>query len=113
MNPDGRFRALCCAVALSIPTVAVLAMSAWFYAAYLPKLIRDEPARVANAANAVADGLLAGELEPDIVWKRGVGVVRGRDMAFSKELPSDMTGAAWRPVAKYARTRLDEAGLTD
>ncbi|MBR3223297.1 MAG: HAMP domain-containing histidine kinase [Kiritimatiellae bacterium] len=107
MNPDGRFRALCCAVALSIPTVAVLAMSAWFYAVYLPKLVKDEPARVANAANAVADGLLAGEIEPDIVWKRGVGIVRGRDCdtAFSKELPSEKTWAAWRPAAKYARTR--------
>ncbi|MBR2838005.1 MAG: HAMP domain-containing histidine kinase [Kiritimatiellae bacterium] len=107
MTADGRLRAACCAVALCLPTVAVLAMSAWFYSSYLPMLVKDEPARVANAANAVADAMLAGELEPHLVWRRGVGVVRGRevDESLSKELAPDMTWAAWRPAQKYARSR--------
>ena len=103
----GRFRVACCAVALCLPTVAVLAMSAWFYSSYLPMLVRDEPMRVANAENAVADAMLSGELEPHVVWRRGIGIVRGReiDSALADELVPDMTWAAWHPAQKYARTR--------
>ena len=104
---DARFRVACCAVALCLPTAAVLAMSAWFYSSYLPMLVKDEPARVANAENAVADAMLSGELEPHVVWRRGAGVVRGRETAaaLADELKPDMTWTAWRPAQKYARSR--------
>lgn len=107
MNAGGRLRVACCAVALCLPTAAVLAMSAWFYAAYLPKLVRDEPARVANAANAAADRLLSGETAPDLVWRRGAGVVLGRERhaALAEEFPPDLTWAAWRPAGRYARSK--------
>ena len=107
MNAVGRLRVACCAAALCMPTVVVLSMSAWFYSAYLPKLIKDEPARVANAANAVADELLAGERTPDLVWRRGAGVIRGREQhaALADEFPPDMTWSAWHPPIKYARTK--------
>ena len=107
MNAVGRLRVACCAAALCMPTVVVLSMSAWFYSAYLPKLVRDEPARVANAANAVADELLAGERTPDLVWRRGAGVIRGREQhaALADEFPPDMTWSAWHPPIKYARTK--------
>ena len=90
-----------------MPTVVVLSMSAWFYFAYLPKLVRDEPARVANAANAAADELLAGERAPDLAWKKGTGVIRGREQhtALADEFPPDMTWAEWHPPIKYARTK--------
>ena len=107
MNAGGRLRIACCAVALCLPTVVVLAMSAWFYSAYLPELMRDEPMRVKNVADSVADELLDGERAPDMVWRRGSGVVRGRelDSALTDEFPPDMTWAMWRPARKYARTR--------
>ena len=90
-----------------MPTVVVLSMSAWFYFDYLPKLVRDEPARVANAANAAADELLAGERAPDLVWKKGTGVVRGCEQhtTLADEFPPDMTWAEWHPPIKYARTK--------
>lgn len=107
MNAGGRLRVVCCAIALCLPTAVVLAMSAWFYFSYLPKLIRDEPARVVNAANSVADELLDGERAPDLVWKRGEGVVRGRglDAALVDALPPDMTWTAWNPERRYVRTK--------
>ena len=113
MNAGGRLRVACCAVALCLPTAVVLAMSAWFYAAYLPRLVRDEPARVANAANAVADELLAGERTPDLVWKKGAGVIRGRQQhaALADEFPPDMTWTAWRPQSRYARTKEKRGSL--
>ena len=107
MNAGGRLRIACCAIALCLPTAVVLAMSTWFYFSYLPKLIHDEPARVMNAANSVADELLDGERAPDLVWKRGEGVVRGRDLdaALVEAFPPDMTWSAWHPDRRYARKR--------
>ena len=82
-------------------------MSAWFYFSYLPRLVRDEPARVANAANSVADDLLDGERPPDMVWQRDVGVVRGGELdeSLADEFPANMTWTAWNPSRRYARTR--------
>lgn len=74
-------------VALSVPTVAVVALSALFYAFVLPDMIRDEPERVRNASMEAAQNLLENPETADIVWRKGEGVVKGSPPECRDSLP--------------------------
>ena len=88
-------------VALSLPTVVVVALGVRFLVEDVPMMVRDEKARVRAATEQVAKAMREDPLLSDFVWERGRGVVRG--VAQFGDYPADMSWKDWNPESGTKR----------
>ena len=85
------WRLLRSVVALSLPTVVVVALGVRFLLNDVPIIVRDEKARVRAASEQAAKQMREDPLLADFVWERGRGIVRG--VSEFGDYPADML---WR-----------------
>ena len=88
-------RVLRSVVALSLPTVVVVALGIWFLVADVPVIVRDEKARVHSSTERAAKAMRDDPSLADFVWERRRGVVRGT--AEFGDYPADMSWKDWNP----------------
>ena len=88
-------------VALSLPTVVVVALGVRFLVEDVPMMVRDEKARVRAVTEQVAKAMREDPLLSDFVWERGRGVVRG--VAQFGDYPADMSWKDWNPESGTKR----------
>ena len=89
------------AVCLSLPTLAVVALGVRFLVVEVPKIVRDERARVSSETERAAKAMRSDRASADFVWERGKGVVRGA--AKCGVYPADMSWKDWRPESGTKR----------
>ncbi len=82
-------------VALSLPTVVVVALGVRFLLNDVPVIVRDEKVRVRAASEHAAKAMREDPLLADFVWERGRGIVRG--VAEFGDYPADMSWKEWNP----------------
>ena len=101
------WRLLRSVVALSLPTVVVVALGVRFLVedrflvVDVPKMVRDEKARVLAVSERAAKAMRDDPASADFVWERGRGVVRG--VAEYGEYPADMSWKDWNPESGTKR----------
>lgn len=95
------WRLLRSVVALSLPTVVVVALGVRFLVEDVPMMVRDEKARVRAVTEQVAKAMREDPLLSDFVWERGRGVVRGT--AQFGDYPADMSWKDWNPESGTKR----------
>lgn len=88
-------------VALSLPTVVVVALGARFLVEDVPVIVRDEKNRVLAAAEQSAKAMREDPLSADFVWERDRGIVRGT--ARFGDYPADMSWKEWNPESGTKR----------
>ena len=97
----GNWRLLRSVVALSLPTVVVVALGIRFLVEDVPVIVRDEKARVLSSAEHAAKAMREDPLLADFVWERGRGVIRGA--AQFGDYPADMSWKDWNPESGTKR----------
>ena len=95
------WRLLRSVVALSLPTVVVVALGVRFLVEDVPMMVRDEKARVRAATEHAAKTMREDPLLSDFVWERGRGVIRGT--AQFGDYPADMSWKDWNPESGTKR----------
>ena len=95
------WRLLRSVVALSLPTVVVVALGVRFLVEDVPVIVRDEKARVLSSTEHAAKAMREEPLLADFVWERGRGVVRGT--AQFGDYPADMSWKDWNPESGTKR----------
>lgn len=88
-------------VALSLPTVVVVLLGVRFLVVDVPKIVRDEKARVLSSSEHAAKAMRDDPSLADFVWERGRGVVRGTP-EFG-DYPADMSWKDWNPESGTKR----------
>jgi len=83
------WRLLRSVVALSLPTVVVVALGVRFLVEDVPVIVRDEKTRVLTATERAAKAMREEPLSADFAWERGRGIVRGT--AQFGDYPADMS----------------------
>lgn len=84
-------------VCITMPTLAVFALSVRFLLRDIPQIVRDERARVRAETESVAKSLWADPTQADFVWERGRGIISGK-CAMEAEFPPTLTWKAWGAV---------------
>ena len=87
------WRLLRSVVALSLPTVVVVALGVRFLLNDVPIIVRDEKARVRAASEQAAKQMREDPLLADFVWERGRGIIRG--VSEFGDYPADMLWKDW------------------
>ena len=95
------WRLLRSVVALSLPTVVVVALGVRFLVEDVPVIVRDEKARVLVDTERTAKAMRENPASADFVWVRGRGVVRGT--AQFGDYPADMSWKDWNPESGTKR----------
>ncbi len=88
-------------VALSLPTVVVVALGIRFLLVDVPVIVREEKARVHSATERAAKAMRDDPSQADFAWERGRGIVSGA--AEFGEYPADMSWKDWNPESGTKR----------
>ena len=91
---DGRM--LRSVIALSLPTVCVVAFVVYFLVFDVPKIVSDERSRVAEKTENAALSLRDDHAKADFTWVRGMGIVSG-DFSMTNAFPATLSWKGWLP----------------
>lgn len=88
-------------VALSLPTVAVVALGIRFLVSDVPVIVREERARIHSSTESAAKAMRDDPSLADFAWERGRGIVHGT--AEFGDYPADMSWKDWNPESGTKR----------
>ena len=90
------WRLLRSVVALSLPTVCVVAFVVYFLVFDVPEIVSNERIRVAEKTENAALSLRDDHAKADFTWVRGMGIVSG-DFSLTNAFPSTLSWKGWSP----------------